>query len=167
MLRNDSRQAFYDDISKRNLAPLWESMSALITKTNRFKAASSGAGVIDQVLQWGLEDTPGHVINFMKGKLPWEDSALYQKSSPLYDLGKVTTPTLIHVGEKDARVPAAHAKTLFRGLSRYGKAPTQLISYPGAGHSPTTYAHRKAKMAWDLAWFEEYLGPGWSRDAND
>ncbi|MCA9070498.1 MAG: prolyl oligopeptidase family serine peptidase, partial [Planctomycetaceae bacterium] len=131
--------------------------NAIITKDSRFKAASSGAGVIDQVLQWGLEDTPGHVINYMNGKLPWENPALYQKSSPLYDLGKVTAATLIHVGEKDARVPAAHAKTLFRGLSRYGKAPTQLITYPGAGHSPTTYAHRKAKMAWDVAWFQHYL----------
>lgn len=131
--------------------------NALITKTNRFKAASSGAGVIDQVLQWGLEDTPGHVINFMAGSLPWQNPELYRKSSPLYQLDKVTTPTLIHVGENDARVPAAHGKTLFRGLSRYGKAPTQLITYPGAGHSPTTYAHRKAKMAWDLAWFQHYL----------
>lgn len=33
MLRNDPRQAFYDDIAKRNLAPLWESMQSLITPT--------------------------------------------------------------------------------------------------------------------------------------
>ena len=29
--------------------------NCLITTTDRFKAASSGAGVIDQVLQWGIE----------------------------------------------------------------------------------------------------------------
>ncbi len=131
--------------------------NALITHTNRFKAASSGAGVIDQVMQWGLEDTPGHVINYMDGSLPWDDPALYTKSSPLYGLGKVTTPTLIQVGENDVRVPASHARTLFRGLSRYGKAPTQLIVFPDAGHSPITYPHRKAKMEWDVAWFEKYL----------
>jgi gentisate 1,2-dioxygenase len=33
MLRNDNRQAFYDDIRKRNLAPLWETMHSLITPT--------------------------------------------------------------------------------------------------------------------------------------
>ena len=131
--------------------------NALITKSNRFKAASSGAGVIDQTMQWGLEDTPGHVINFMSGKLPWEDVAAYRKASPLYGLGNATTPTLIHVGENDARVPAVHAKTLFRGLNHYGKAPTQLVIYPGAGHSPMTHPHRKAKMEWDVAWFERYL----------
>jgi len=131
--------------------------NAMITSTTRFKAASSGAGVVDQVMQWGLEDTPGHVINFMSGKLPWEDHDAYRKGSPLYGLGKVTTPTLIHVGENDPRVPAAHSKTLFRGLNHYGKAPTQLVIYPGAGHSPMTYPYRKAKMEWDVAWFERYV----------
>lgn len=131
--------------------------NALIAKSNRFKAASSGAGVIDQTMQWALEDTPGHVVNFMGGRLPWEDPAAYRKGSPLYQLGQVTTPTLIHVGENDARVPAAHAKTLVRGLNHYGKAPTQMLIYPGAGHSPGTYSHNKAKMEWDVAWFERYI----------
>ena len=131
--------------------------NALIAKSNRFKAASSGAGVIDQAMQWGLEDTPGHVINFMSGRLPWEAPAAYRNGSPLYQLGQVSTPTLIHAGENDARVPAAHGKTLFRGLNYYGTVPTQLIIYPGAGHSPMTYSHRKAKMEWDIAWFERYI----------
>ena len=131
--------------------------NALITNSQRFKAASSGAGVVDQTIQWGLEDTPGHVINFMSGNLPWEDPAAYIEGSPLYKLGDVTTPTLIHVGEFDARVPTAHARTLFRGLNYYGNAPTQLVVYPGEGHSLSTYTHRKAKMEWDLAWFDRYL----------
>jgi dipeptidyl aminopeptidase/acylaminoacyl peptidase len=131
--------------------------NALITNSQRFKAASSGAGVVDQTLQWALEDTPGHVINFMSGNLPWEDPEAYIEGSPLYKLGDVTTPTLIHVGQYDARVPAAHARTLFRGLNYYGNAPTQLIVYPGEGHSLSTYTHRKAKMEWDVAWFERYL----------
>lgn len=131
--------------------------NAIITQTDRFKAASSGAGVIDQTMQWALEDTPGHVINYQSGTLPWEDTKAYIESSPLFGLGNVTTPTLIHVGANDARVPAAHARTLFRALSRYGTAPTELIVYPDTGHSPLTYSHRKAKMEWDLAWFEKYV----------
>ena len=108
-------------------------------------------------MQWGLEDTPGHVINFMRGKQPWEDADEYRKGSPLYGLANVTTPTLIHVGENDARVPAAHSRTLFRALNRYRNVPTQLIVYPNTGHSPLTYSFRKAKMAWDVAWFERYI----------
>jgi dipeptidyl aminopeptidase/acylaminoacyl peptidase len=131
--------------------------NCLITRTDRFKAASSGAGVIDQVMQWGLEDTPGHVINYMKN-LPWNDPDEFRASSPLYNLSGVKTPTLIHVGENDERVPAGHAKTLYRALRHYLNVPTELIVYPGEGHGLTKYKHRKAKMQWDLSWFERYIG---------
>jgi dipeptidyl aminopeptidase/acylaminoacyl peptidase len=131
--------------------------NCLITQTTRFKAASSGAGVLDMVIQWGLEDTPGHVINFMGAKLPWQDAAKYQASSPLYNLHKVTTPTLIHVGGDDPRCPPGHSQTLYRGLKHYVGTPTELVTYPNEGHGLTTYTNRKAKMAWDMAWFEKYL----------
>ncbi len=131
--------------------------NCLITQTDRFKVASSGAGVLDQVLQWGIEDTPGHVINYMKG-LPWSLPEEYRAGSPLYNLHKVRTPTLIHVGEGDARVPAAHSKTLYRALKQYLQIPAELVIYPGEGHGLTKYKHRKAKMQWDLAWFDRYLG---------
>ena len=130
--------------------------NAIITTTTRFKAASTGAGVVDQLMQWGLEDTPGHVINYMRG-LPWERADAYIKASAAYQLGNVTTPTLIHVGEKDARVPAAHCRTLYRGLKDYVGVPTVLLTYPGAGHGLTIRNHRKAKMEWDLAWYDRYL----------
>lgn len=130
--------------------------NCLITTTDRFKAASSGAGVVDQVIQWGTEDTPGHVNNFMRG-LPWVNPDAYRAGSPLYNLGKVKTPTLIHVGEHDARVPVAHSRTLFRGLKQYLHVPTELVIYPGEGHGLTTYKNRKAKMEWDMAWFDRYI----------
>ena len=130
--------------------------NCLITKTDRFKAASSGAGVLDIVIQWGTEDTPGHVINYMQG-MPWSDPDEYRAGSPIYNLDRVKTPTLIHVGENDPRVPAAHSRTLYRALRHYVKVPTELVVYPGEGHGLTTYKNRKAKMEWDLAWFERYL----------
>lgn len=93
----------------------------------------------------------------MEGNLPWADPTEYEAGSPLYNLDKVSTPTLIHVGENDARVPAAHSRTLFRALRHYLKVPAELIVYPGEGHGLTTYQHRKAKMEWDLAWFDRYI----------
>ncbi|PWB72229.1 MAG: S9 family peptidase [Holophagae bacterium] len=131
--------------------------NCLITTTRRFKAASSGAGVIDQVLQWGIEDTPGHVINYMDGQLPWAGADTYREGSPLYRLGEVRTPTLIHVGGDDPRVPAAHSRTLYRALKHYLGVPAELVIYPGEGHGLSTYEHRRAKMEWDLAWFAKYL----------
>jgi dipeptidyl aminopeptidase/acylaminoacyl peptidase len=92
----------------------------------------------------------------MKG-LPWERAEAFQKASPTYRMNRVTTPTLIHCGENDERVPVQHSRTLFRALHDYLKVPTQLLVYKGAGHGLTKMSHRRAKMEWDLAWFERYV----------
>ncbi len=128
----------------------------IVARPDLFRAASSGAGVLDMVIQWGVEDTPGHVINFMQG-LPWERPEHYRAGSPLYDLDKVTTPTVIHVGGADPRVPPAHSRALYRALYHYLDVPVELIVYPGEPHGLTTYENRLAKMEWDLAWFDKYL----------
>ncbi len=132
--------------------------NAIITSTDRFKAAISGAGVADQTMQWALEDTPGHVVNYMQG-LPWEKAEAHEHGSPLRRLGKATTPTLFHVGQHDARVPAAHARAMFRGLDFYLGVPTELVIYPDTGHGLRTMTHQKARMAWDLAWLTRWLSP--------
>lgn len=137
--------------------------NCVISKTTRFKAASSGAGVVDQFLQWGLEDTPGHVNNYMQG-YPWQHPAAYDKASPSAFLNKIKTPTLIHVGGNDSRVPPGHARALYRALHEYLHVPTELLVYPGEGHGLTKYKNRKAKMEWDLAWFDRYVR-GRSSDA--
>ena len=109
------------------------------------------------VIQWGTEDTPGHVINFVGG-LPWEVAEHYKAASPLYQLDRVQTPTLIHVGGADPRVPPAHSRALYRALRHYLNVPTELVVYPGEPHGLTTHENRLAKMEWDLAWFGKYLG---------
>lgn len=130
--------------------------NCLIAKTDRFKAASSGAGVFDQTMQWSIEDTPGHVVNYAKG-LPWEVPAELRRMSPLFEADHITTPTIIHVGEGDARVPAEQSKAIFRALHDYLDVPTQLVIYPGTGHGLSKMSHRKAKMEWDKAWFDHWV----------
>ena len=130
--------------------------NCLIAGDPRFKAASSGAGVFDATMQWSIEDTPGHVVNYAGGK-PWEVPDELRGMSPLYDVDHVTTPTLIHVGEHDKRVPAAHSRALHRALHHYLEVPSELVVYPGEGHGLTKMSHRRAKMVWDHAWFEQYV----------
>ena len=130
--------------------------NCIITQTARFKAASTGAGTLDMALQWGIEDTPGHVINYMEG-LPWEKPEEYLEASPLWRLDQVKTPTLIHVGGNDPRVPAVHSKALFRGLDFYLGVPSELVVYPGQEHGLVKYTFRKAKLEWDIAWFDHYV----------
>jgi len=102
-------------------------------------------------------------VGDMEG-LPWDKPAAYRQGSPLWDLSKVTTPTVIHMGENDERVPLAHAQTLYRGLHVYLGVDAELLVYPGAGHGLTTYKHRNAKLLWDIAWFDHYLGVAPSED---
>ncbi|PID81925.1 peptidase S9 [bacterium DOLZORAL124_64_63] len=128
----------------------------IVAEPDLFAAASSGAGVLDMAIQWATEDTPGHVINYVQG-LPWQQAEHYQKSSPLYHLDRVKTPTLIHVGGRDPRVPPAHSRALYRGLKHYLGVDCELIVYPGEPHGLTTHENRLAKITWDLAWFEKYL----------
>jgi dipeptidyl aminopeptidase/acylaminoacyl peptidase len=131
--------------------------NAMITaEPDLFRAASSGAGVLHQVLQWSIQDTPGHNINFMQG-LPWDVPDAFRAGSPLYRLGAVKTPTLIHVGGADPRVPPAHSRALYRALRHYLGVPVELVVYPGEGHGLAKRANRLAKMRWDLAWFDHYL----------
>jgi len=128
----------------------------LTARPELFAAASSGAGVLDMVIQWGVEDTPGHVINFAQG-LPWEVPDHYREASPLYELDKVRTPTLIHVGGNDPRVPPAHSRALYRALHHYLDVPCELVVYPDEPHGLTKRKNRLAKMKWDLAWLAMYL----------
>ncbi|KAB2949067.1 MAG: S9 family peptidase [Phycisphaerae bacterium] len=138
--------------------------NCIITRTDRFKAASSGAGIFDVVLQWIAEDTPGHVINFMQG-FPWNQADVMRRCSPLYLADKIRTPTLVHVGENDERCPPEHSRGLHRALHQYLKVPCELIVYPGEPHGLTRYTHRKAKMEWDIAWLDHYVLEASSEDA--
>jgi dipeptidyl aminopeptidase/acylaminoacyl peptidase len=133
--------------------------NCLITLKNppiKFRAASSGAGILDCVAEWGFNDEPAYPMVFKKG-LPWESADIYKKTSPVYGLGNVTTPTLIHVGGNDERCPPGHSRMLYRALKEYKKVPTELVVYTGEPHGLGKLTNRKAKMEWDLAWFEKYI----------
>jgi dipeptidyl aminopeptidase/acylaminoacyl peptidase len=133
--------------------------NCFITKKNlpfKLKAASSGAGILDCVMEWGSNDEPAYPKVLKKGH-PWEVPEIYKNTSPTYGLANVTTPTLIHVGGNDVRCPPSHSRMLYRALKEYIKVPTELVVYPGEPHGLTKYSNRLAKMEWDLAWFDKYL----------
>ena len=133
--------------------------NCLITMKNppiKIKAASSGAGILDTVAEWGFNDEPAYPVVFKKGT-PWEQPEIYKKTSPTYGLGNVTTPTLIHVGANDERCPPGHSRMLYRALKEYKNVPTQLNVYPNQPHGLGPLSFRTAKMEWDLAWFEKYM----------
>jgi dipeptidyl aminopeptidase/acylaminoacyl peptidase len=133
--------------------------NCIIAKTTRFKAASTGAGIVDAIMEFGSNDEPAYAIVFKRG-LPWTNPEGYHRASPTYQLDKVRTPTLIHVGGGDERCPPSQSRMLYRALKEYVNVPTELLVYPGEPHGLTRYKNRKAKMEWDLAWFDRYIRGG-------
>lgn len=120
------------------------------------RAASSGAGILDTVMEWGVNDEPAYPKVFKTG-LPWEKPDIFRATSPLYALANAKTPTLIHVGANDVRCPPVHSRMLYRSLREFLNVPAELVVYPGEPHGLGKYSSRKAKMEWDLAWFEKYV----------
>ena len=133
-------------------------VNKLITETDRFKAASSGAGAADWVSMHGESDVR-RGRNHMFGGSPWEKDAprqQYLADSPLKDVWKVTTPTLFFVGERDVRVPPTQSILMFRGVQETG-TETKLYQAPGEPHNYRKPAHQLFKINTELAWYGRFV----------
>ncbi|MGH7483957.1 MAG: S9 family peptidase [Longimicrobiales bacterium] len=130
----------------------------IITYTDRFKAASSGAGAVDWLSMYAQSDTRVYRTPWF-GAPPWGEDApveSYIAASPLFDIHKVTTPTLVLVGENDRRVPMAQSVELYRALEANG-VPTKLYVAPRQGHGWRELRHRLFKANVELDWFERWV----------
>lgn len=130
----------------------------MITYTDRFKAASSGAGAVDWVSMYAQSDTRVYRTPWFGGT-PWEEDApleRYLADSPLTEIYKARTPTLIFVGEADERVPMPQSIELYRAL-RANDVPTHLYVAPGQGHGWRELQQRLFKVNAELDWFEHYV----------
>ncbi len=129
----------------------------IITFTNRFKAASSGAGAVNWISMYGQSDVRSYRTPWFGGT-PWEEGApidTYWEQSPLKDVWKVKTPTLVLVGEKDVRVPSPQSVELHRALRANG-VPTRLFIAPREPHGWRELRHRLFKMNVELDWFARH-----------
>lgn len=131
-------------------------ISAFLTTTSdRFKAISVGAGISDWVTYYVNTDIHPFTRQYLKAT-PWEDEAVYEKTSPMTYINQASTPTLIQHGENDRRVPIPNAYKLYQGLQDQG-VPTELIVYKGFGHGITRPKERLAAMWHNWQWFNKYL----------
>jgi dipeptidyl aminopeptidase/acylaminoacyl peptidase len=128
----------------------------VITQTDRFKVAATGAGLSDMPSMWGTNDIPSVLDDYFSG--PWyEQPERYVKLSPLYHVKNVTTPTLFLHGEADDRVPTSQGYEMYNALKRKG-VETQMVVYPRQPHGP-----REPKFVLDIMqrhidWVEKHLG---------
>ena len=133
--------------------------SFIVTKTNRFKAASVGAGVTNLMSFVGTADIPGFLPDYFGGEY-WDRMETYMKHSAMFHVKNVKTPTQVIHGEKDVRVPPTQGQELYIALKRLG-VKTEMITYPRTPHGP-----REPKFIADIGkriigWFNASLGrPG-------
>jgi dipeptidyl aminopeptidase/acylaminoacyl peptidase len=127
----------------------------LTTNTNSFKAISVGAGISDWSTYYVNTDITPFTRQYLKAT-PWSDPAIYAKTSPISNINKASTPTLIQHGEFDKRVPLPNAYELYRGLQDRN-IPSKLIVYKGFGHGITKPKERLAAVWHNWNWFNQYI----------
>ena len=130
----------------------------IITHTDRFKAAASGAGAVNWISMYGTSDVRIYRTPWFGGT-PWQEDApidLYWGHSPLKDIYKVTTPTIVLVGENDVRVPPEQSVELYRALKSNG-VDTHLYIAPRAPHGWRELRHQLFKVNVEIDWFERHV----------
>ena len=129
----------------------------IVTFTDRFTAASSGAGAAQWVSMYAQSDIRTYRTPWFGGT-PWQKGApidAYWNHSPLKDVANVKTPTLFFVGERDPRVPLPQSIEMYRALKSNG-VPTHLYVAPREPHSWGELRHQLFKLNAEIEWFEKY-----------
>ncbi len=114
----------------------------LVTQTNMYKAAISGAPVSNMTSAYGeirWKSGLSRMFQYEKsqsriGATLWEKPDLYLKNSPLFYADKVETPLLIFHNDNDGAVPWYQGIELFVALRRL-KKPVWLVNYNGEPHN--------------------------------
>ncbi len=136
----------------------------LITRTDIFACAESGAPVVNMVSAYGgirwqtglsrmfqYEHTQSRL-----GASLWEGKELYLENSPIFNLDKVNTPVLIMHNDKDGHVPWYQGIEFFVAMRRLGK-PAWMLNYNGEPHWPLKLQNRKDFNVRLQQFFDHYL----------
>jgi len=128
----------------------------VITKTDRFKAAISGASEVLYVVNYAHD----HYQRWWTQELgpPWQPEAreIYERMSPFNRVERVTTPTLVMGGEEDWNVPIINSEQLYLALKNVG-VETQLVVYPGEYHGIDRPSYKKDRYQRYLEWLARWL----------
>jgi dipeptidyl aminopeptidase/acylaminoacyl peptidase len=129
-----------------------------ITQTDRYKAASAGAGANDLISMYSQTDLPEFYHTYL-GPKPWEDFDLYEERSAYRNVANVVTPLLIQVGEKDERVPAEQSIQFYEAIRSIGKVEAKLVIYPEQPHGVRDPRLSRDLMIRNVEWFTRWIPP--------
>ncbi len=136
----------------------------LVTKTDLFKCAESGAPVVNMFSAYGgirwrsglsrmfqYEQTQSRI-----GATIWEKPELYIENSPIFNIDKINTPVLILHNDKDGAVPWYQGIEFFVAMRRLGK-PAWLLNYNNEPHWPLKRQNRLDFNKRMEQFFDHYL----------
>jgi len=146
----------------------------LITRTNMYAAAWTGAPVVNRTSAYGgirwqsgmsrqfqYEHTQSRI-----GKTLWEAPELYIENSPLFHLDKVKTPVVIMANDNDGAVPWYQGIEMFTALRRLNK-PVWMLNYNGDEHNLILRQNRKDIQIREQQFFDHFLkgapAPAWMK----
>jgi pimeloyl-ACP methyl ester carboxylesterase len=156
-------------IDKNQMGTMGWSNGAIITTMltvrypNMFKVAAPGAGDVNWTSDYG---TCRFGVSFDEGYFggaPWDDTngKFYNENyiikSPLFEIEKIKTPTIIFHGSEDRAVPRDQGWEYFRGLQQSGNTPVRFLWFPGQPHGLGKITHQLRKMNEEIQWIDTYL----------
>ena len=136
--------------------------SNLITRTNIFAAAVSGATPVELNRNWASgRDRDSRNIETGQARIggsPFEYPERYQSQSAFFRLNQVNTPVLILHGEKDLTILYGEGEMFFYALRQLGKT-AEFVSYANGDHSLSRHSKADALDVNHriLEWFDRYL----------
>ena len=130
--------------------------SWIVGHTDRFKAASIGAPVVDLGFQNLTDDIEGFLPSYFKTD-PWNDWSLYDAHSPLRFVQNVKTPVMLQHCEGDQRVPIGNGIMFYNALRRRN-VPVRMFVMPRQAHGPVEPTMILKTMQTNVEWFEKQIG---------
>lgn len=147
----------------------------LVTRTNMFACAGSGAPVANMTSAFGgirWESGDSRQAQYEQGQSRigrnlWEAPELYIQNSPLFHANRVNTPLLIMHNDQDGAVPWYQGIEMFMALRRLQK-PVWMLQYNGEAHNIRARKNRKDITVRLQQFFDHYLKgdpmPKWMKE---
>ncbi|MDE6340601.1 MAG: prolyl oligopeptidase family serine peptidase [Muribaculaceae bacterium] len=136
----------------------------LVTRTNMFACAGSGAPVANMTsafggIRWESGDSRQAQYEMGQSRIGrnlWEAPELYIQNSPVFHANRVETPLLIMHNDQDGAVPWYQGIEMFMALRRLQK-PVWMLQYNGEAHNIRARKNRKDITVRLQQFFDHYL----------
>ena len=126
-----------------------------IASTNRFKAASSGAGTGDPIALYGVDE---YILQYNNEiGYPWVATQKYiDLGYPFFHADRIHTPTMYMGGTSDMNVPLDGGKQMYEALKTLN-VPSELIVYPNQFHGFTRPSFILDRYERWFAWYDNWV----------